>query len=270
MITRMSILVIIFGFLTATLGQAQQHDIPDAYSNLSYDENGELYFQKDGNRYYQDNSGPTYSLNQLLGKAEGTTDGVSIDFGDFEGKITYGLIPYDQAPHPLPVFRFTRPLEDGKIDINIAEDFTYPYDFVGWSDNGRFTLGYRLANREGELVFDGEISVIGTGPFEIAPTLYEGPYVSIVTAESAVIWFETTEPVEAEIEVDGRTFTSDGEQTHHEIEITGLEPDQTYDYSLTYGEFEQNYHFETAHEKGSRETVCFCLHQRQSSRHRWR
>ncbi|MDZ7693809.1 MAG: metallophosphoesterase [Balneolaceae bacterium] len=257
MISRISTLLLIFGFLIATPGQAQQHDIPGSYSNLSYDDNGKLYFQKDGKRYYKDNSGPAYSLDQLLGKAEGTKDGIKMDFGDFEGEITYGLIPYDQAPHPLPVFRFTRSLEDGKIEINIAEDFAYPYDFVGWSDKGRFTLGYRLADQEGEIVFDGEISVTGTGPFEIAPTLYEGPFVSNVTAESAVIWFETTEPVEAKIEVEDRTFTSDGEQTHHEIEITGLEPDRKYKYRLTYGEFEQSYHFETTHEKGSRKPFVF-------------
>lgn len=115
--------------LTANLVMAQNIDIPSSYSNILADENG-IYLKEDDKRHYAVKSEPQYNLKQLFGKPEGTSEGVKLDFGDFQGTITYGLIPYGKAPHPLPVFRFVKTLESGIVDINIKRDFRYPYDFV--------------------------------------------------------------------------------------------------------------------------------------------
>ncbi|MEL6484261.1 MAG: hypothetical protein AAFP96_05375, partial [Bacteroidota bacterium] len=122
-------------FCSGILSFGQQLEVPKSYSNIQKDESG-LFLEIGGERFYaKENAIPKYSLKQLFGNPKGTEEGVMMDFGDFEGKITYGLIPYGKAPHPLPVFRFEKVLEDGKASINIKDDFKYPYDFVDWQNN---------------------------------------------------------------------------------------------------------------------------------------
>lgn len=236
---------------------AQENRIPASYSNLHYDADGRLYFKQDEKKFYADITGPKYTISQLLGNPAGSENGVMLDFGDLKGSITYGLIPYGQSPHPLPIFRSTKRLEDGKVEINIKETFNPNYDFVGWRETGKFTLGYRLIDDRGMIVFDGEVSVTGTGPFEIAPTIYEGPFVSNIETTSAVIWFETTSPIKAFVEVDGKKFEDKEAARHHEITITGLKADTKYDYTVHYGAFSQQYHFKTAPAPGSRKPFLF-------------
>ena len=143
------------------VGFAQDPQVPASYSNVFYDENQQLYLLEGEKRYYADTSESKYTLEKLLGKAEGTEKGVTLDFGDIEGSIVYGLIPYGQAPHPLPVFRFEKPLEEGKVTINIVDDFKDPYDFVNWKTNKYLTIGYRISNKTGSILFDVEVSVKG-------------------------------------------------------------------------------------------------------------
>ncbi len=235
---------------------AQVNRIPASYSNIGQDQVG-LYLSKDGKKYYADSAKAQYSVPQLLGKPTGTADGIQLDFGNLMGSITYGMIPYGQAPHPLPVFRFTKTLKEGKVDINIKENFKYPYDFVGWSEKGQFTIGYRLMDETGQVLFDGEVSGSGTGPFTIAPTLYEGPFVNCVGPNQTIISFETSSPVVANVEVNGKKYGDKEARQHHEIKIDGLKPGTKYNYTVTYGDFTQSYHFTTAPEKGSREPFVF-------------
>jgi hypothetical protein len=236
---------------------AQEIRIPASYSNLKFDADGRLYFEKEEVKFYADTTGPEYTIGQLLGNPVGTDDGLRFDFGDLNGSVTYGLIPYGKSQHPLPVFRSSKTLENGKAEINIKDRFSGHYDFVGWRETGKLTLGYRVIDDEGMILFDGEVSLSGTGPFEIAPTIYEGPYVSNVTSTGTVIWFETTHPIKAAVEVNGKKFEDAEPVKHHEIAITGLKADTKYDYTVTYGAFAQRYHFKTAPPTGSRKTFMF-------------
>ncbi len=201
---------------------AQNLDIPNSYSNIYEDEKG-LYLLDGEERHYATPSNADYSLEQLFGNPVGTEEGVKLDFGDFEGTITYGLIPYGKAPHPLPVFRFVKTLESGKTDINISRDFRYPYDFVDWRENEKLSIGYRLTDETGMVVYDGEVSLKGKGPFTVSPSIYEGPFVNKLTDNSATIWYNTTIPIATSLRVDGRTLNSPA-STHHEILVSGLEP----------------------------------------------
>ena len=239
-------------------GYCQLPAIPSSYANVHYDENGRLYFQKDGLRYFADTSKPRYTIEKLLGNAAGTADGIALDFGSFKGTITYGMIPYGKAPHPLPVFRFTLPLKEGKVSINIKNDFRSAYDFVGWAERKQFVLGYRLMDEKGLVVFDGEVAAEGTGPFTIVPAIYEGPFVSNITDKEAVIWFNTTQPCISHIEVKGNTtYTKDNPVTHHEVKITGLMPGKKYEYTVKTGNHTQTYHFTTVPKSGSRKPFVF-------------
>lgn len=230
----------------------QDIKIPHSYSNIFADETGALFFQQAEEKFYADTTGPRYAIAELLGKPIGTDNGVAFDFGKFKGSIAYGLIPYNAVPHPLPVFRFQVPLNEGKISVDIKKDFNYPYDFVGWQKSNQLTFGYRLLDEKGMIVFDGLASLIGAGPFKVVPAIYEGPFVNNIETDGAVIWFETTQPVKASININGRIFQDKKEITHHEIAITGLEAGKEYSYVVQYGELTQKYFFKTAPKNGSR------------------
>ena len=181
-------LIFTFLFCSAILSFAQELEVPKSYSNIQKDESG-LFLEMNGERFYaEENATPQYSLEQLFGNPKGTEQGVLMDFGDFEGKITYGLIPYGKAPHPLPVFRFEKKLENGKASINIKDDFKYPYDFVDWQNNQKLSIGYRLTNADGMVVYDGEVSLQGNGPF---PLYLQKPQYTL----TAKCWKVPKEPI---------------------------------------------------------------------------
>lgn len=234
---------------------SQSIDIPKSYSNIHEDESG-LYLQSGDLRYYATEWKPNYKLEQLFGNPQGTKEGVKLDFGDFKGTITYGLIPYGQAPHPLPVFRFAKTLESGKVEINIRSDFRNPYDFVLWQINQKLTIGYRLTDETGMIVYDGEVSLKGKGPFFATTSIYEGPFINKLTDSSVTIWFNTTLPVVPSLQINGKSIEGPL-GTHHEISVSDLLPDTKYEYSVKYDGFTQQYHFKTAPKPGSRKPFVF-------------
>ncbi len=245
-----------FFFLLVSVNlAAQQLQIPKSYSNISIDDEGP-FLEENNQKYYAKKALPGYTLRQFFGTPKGTAEGVIMDFGDFNGTLTYGLIPYGKAPHPLPVFRFVKTLEAGKVDINIKRDFRYPYDFVDWQKNQMLSIGYRLTDETGMVVYDGEVSLKGKGPFTVAPAIYEGPFVNMLTDSSATVWFNTTLPVKTSLLVNNQSIESPL-GTHHEIPVSGLSPDTKYAYSIGYDGFAQQYHFKTAPEPGSRAPFVF-------------
>ncbi len=243
--------------LSSSLAMAQSLQIPASYSNIAFNENKKLYFEVEGEKYFAEEVSNAPTIAQFMGKPKGTNTGVKLDFGNFKGTITYGLIPYGKAPHPLPVFRKTTEIDNGKAGINIKDDFKYPYDFVDWKKNGFVNIGYRLADEKGMLLFDGVMALEGEGPFNVVPAIYEGPFVSNVTDSSAVIWCKTTLPVEVTLEVNGKEYKSEKETTKHQWKIDGLSPDEKYEYKVVYGIQSQAYHFKTAFSSGSRKPFVF-------------
>ena len=236
---------------------AQIAKIPASYSNIKYDSDNRLYYSKDGKRYYSYESKEKYSIKQLLGSPVGTNRGIIFDFKEFKGTITYGLITYGLAPHPLPVYRYTDRILGGKASINIPRKFSYPFDFVNWKGNKKLTIGYRLIDETGLIVFDGTVSVTGSGPFTVVPTIYEGPFINKLNSNSVAIWFNTSDAIKASVEVNGNTLYDKRRREHHEFEITGLKPATQYSYTVTYGDLTQKYHFTTAPKKGSKKPFMF-------------
>jgi phosphodiesterase/alkaline phosphatase D-like protein len=107
------------------------------------------------------------------------------------------------------------------------------------------------------VVFDGEVTAEGIGPFTVVPAIYEGPFISNVTETSAVIWFNTNQPVQTSVLVDNRELKNEAAATHHEFKITGLKPGTKYAYVVKAGSQSQAYHLTTSPKKGSRKPFVF-------------
>jgi len=251
------LLFLLLGFTLTHTFNAQTPSIPASHSNLHYNADGRLFYLKDSLAIYAHSEPAQYNLEQLMGQPVGTKTGVFFNFGTFKGSITYGLIPYGKAPHPIPVYRFKDDLIDGKTVIHISRNFQYPFDFVDWGEKGYCTLGYRLIDEKGTIVFDGEVSLTGTGPFKVVPTIYEGPFVSQVESDRAIVWFETTEEIQASVAINGKVFSDKQATTHHEIVVSDLEPGTKYDYTVHYGTLQQSYHLTTAPKPGSKQPFVF-------------
>ena len=238
--------------------KAQQ--VPTIHQNIY--QGAEKYYIDlgDGQFAYEDISPPKYTLAQLLGQPQGTETGIELDFQDdsFEGTLVYGFIPYGDSKHPLPVyFRRTEPIEKGKARIPILGNLEGRFDMIGWKEKGSGTLGYRVIEKGGTILYDGRVSFSGKGPFRVIPTLIEGPFVNQVSHEKVIICLRTHLPAIVQIEVDGKTHEQEVPGTEHQFTIDGLRPQNTYDYQVRVGEIAQTYSFQTAPKPGSRKAFVF-------------
>ena len=92
-----------------------------------------------------------------------------------------------------------------------------------------------------------------------ATTILRGPFLQAVTTTEATLVFDLSEPAHAEVRIQGVVagelqLPSTSSERHHEVRITGLEPDQEYRYSVHVEGGEDRYQqvtFRTAVETGS-------------------
>src|SRR5690606_37925878 len=106
-------------------------------------------------------------------------------------------------------------------------------DMVNWEKSGRGTLGYRIENHEGLLIYDGKVRFgYNDGKFEVHPTLVEGPFVNQLTAESVVISFISNLDVDAKVIVNEKTYSSSKKTKRFEFSINGLNAESIYTYTV--------------------------------------
>jgi len=230
---------------------------PLVHHNLSKDDIAPHFLVR-GQKYYLAEVAQGPVLPDIIGNPTGSADGISFDFQDslMSGNLYYGFIPYDDSKHPQPVFfRSPSKIVNGKSEVSIAK-LSGRYDMVGWMEKGKGTLGYRVSDDEGNMLYDGIISFKGTGPFEIDDTIIEGPFVNLLTESGATISFKTNNQIRTEIEVNGKAFKSK-KGFAHEIEIKNLEASTKYEYVVKYGDNTQQYSFQTAPKPGSRSKFSF-------------
>ncbi len=170
----------------------------------------------------------------------------------------YGLYSSLPQKYAYPVFfKKTAKIRNGKAEINLTS-LAGKYDIAGWETTGKMKLGYRIVNNKGLILYDGRINIRGKGPFQPDLTLTEGPFVNELSADGAVISFETNKPCMPRITVNGKTYSNLKENgTHHEIQISGLEPGKQYAYTVQYGDNSETYSFKTAPKEGSRTAFTF-------------
>lgn len=199
-------------------------------------------------------------LSKVQGDFSGTELGLEVDFNmpGLDGTLYYGFIPYGDSKHPMPVyFKRPSPIVAGKASIQIKDALDGRYDMVGWEDSQIGTFGYRVMDASGALLYDGKVTFTGNGPFEVAPTVMEGPLVNQVGPDSVVITFQTSAPASGTIEIGGQLFEGPAQQTHHELVLSGLAPGTTHDYRLTVGPWSADYSLQTAPLQGSRQPFTF-------------
>ncbi len=246
--------------LMATAIFAQQPVVPAVHANLRYDDAGRLVMEKDGRLIPAVTPTAPYTYEQVFGSPQGTADGIAFDFKmpNLNGTLYYGFIPYADMKHPHPVYLGrSLPIDEGKASLNVRANLGGRYDMVGWEKSSFGTVGYRVANERGDLLYDGILSFKAGDAFEVIPTLIEGPFINILEADGAVISFTTNLPVQATVLVGGRAFADKAATTQHEIKVTGLQPNTNYDYTVRYGDLSQNYSFKTALKPGAKTAFTF-------------
>ncbi|HDZ40919.1 MAG TPA: hypothetical protein ENH59_04485 [Bacteroidetes bacterium] len=252
-------LILLLFTVSITAQNSKHYPIPLSYSNIEYDEDGRMYIEISGEKIYENPSEPYISIDQISGNPTGTDEGIYFDFGDisFEGSIYYGFIPYGDSRHPHPVyFRATAAIINGKAFIEITKTMSGRYDMIGWEENQKGTIGYRVADSRGNFLYDGIVTFKGNGPFEIVPTVIEGPFINLLTHEGATISFTTNMEIRASVEVNGKVYRGKKGKLH-EIRIDGLDPSTEYKYRIRYGDNFQEYNFRTAPNPGSRTSFTF-------------
>jgi hypothetical protein len=108
-------------------------------------------------------------------------------------------------------------------------------------------------------VYEGRVAFRGNGPYEVLPTLIEGPMVNELAPDGCVISGETQLPVKMTVSVGGKTFSDEVAGTHHEIKLTGLQPGTDYVYTVSYGDRTDTHRFRTANKAGGRQPFTFAF-----------
>ena len=252
------LIVSVFGILT--LG-AQKIKIPKSYSNIKY-KDGILGVVNGKEFYPEEIPQPLYTYSKLVeAKITGDKEGIHLDFGDekINGRLSFGLIKKSNIKYPLPVFfKRTAPVKDGKAYIKLVR-LGGKYDFTGWKKTQKMTLGYRYINEKGDIIYDGRINlkINPEGVFEESVYLIEGPFVNQVTENGAVISFKTNRNVMAQIKIGDEVYSDIVPATQHEISVTGLKPQTSYNYAVLYDDYKEYYQFTTAPKKGCRGSFVF-------------
>ncbi len=254
-------------FLAMSLPIMAQTEVPDVHACIRSKRNGKLYFLREGKKIKQAPAfverivfGPSgYSVENFSGNPSGTATGIQLDFNNrkLKGEIIYGLIPYGDSDHPMPVFRQRADVKRGRVFIELLNSFSGVYDMTGWQDSGYGMMGYRLINNDGQIFYDGRVGFKGKGPFTIDDYVIEGPFITNTRPDGATLFFTTNRDVICTVEIDGRKVSDEKEVRRHEIVLKDLEVDMKYTYKLLCGSLVQEYSFRTAPEPGTRKPFIF-------------
>jgi hypothetical protein len=228
-------------------------------SNIYSDENHRLYAVIEGDTFRETPIEPYFTLSQARGEITGTETGLRFAFGkEFDGTLYYGFIPYNDYRHPQPVL-FKRPIaiEKGVADLPILGNLEGKYDMIGWEEAQMGTIGYRVVDSDGTLIYDGKVAFEGTGPFSVDTSVIAGPFLSQPQPTSMTLWFETNLPVKPKIRIDGQMHAELETETVHTYTLENLKPATRYTYSIETGNQILTFDFETPPVPGSREPFTF-------------
>jgi hypothetical protein len=258
--------IITTGSLIALLFSARAQiapgaEIPASLNHLSYNGNGRLTVKTGGQTYTDAARTDDYKLPDIMGALTGTATGILLDLNrpGYNGTVAYG--PLDEtAEYPAIAFlpRDVK-ISDGKALLEMKKTFTKATDYFHLADAGKGILGYRIIDSLGRIIYEGRIAFEGKGPYQVVPTITQGPMVNTVEPTRFVLAYETQVALKTTVTIDGRTFSDDQETTRHELAITGLKPATEYQYTIAYGERTVSHKMLTAPAEGSRQPFTFAF-----------
>ena len=235
-------------------------NIPDVYKNIKYSDKGILMLSFNDSLYPAQDATPRFTINDNRDIVSGTANGLAFVWTDttFKGKMYFGFIHYNDSKHPLPVyFKQALEIDNGYAHIDIKNQLRERYDMIGWETSGRGVIGYRIQDIQGNMIYEGRVAFKGKGPFQVANTLTEGPFVDQITEKSAIISYKTSEPVKARVKVGTKIYQSKNKNTHHEVFVDQLVPESEYVYQIEIDSILQQYRFKTAPKPGKRTAFTF-------------
>ena len=186
--------------------------------------------------------------------------------------IAYYGVPHTEENLTTPRYRKVAKglhIEDSKtrhrikMDISALEDVHYDTGLI--AKNGG-TIVYRIE------IFDPRVQTTRaydrrlrykregepkTGTYTLLVSLTEGPFVDLVTHDSAVISWETDIPAKGTVLSDNREYLSLTPSVRHEVSLTKLKPNTYYSYQVNYGIYTPSYTFKTAPSPGARTSFKF-------------
>jgi len=229
--------------------------------NFSYDPNGKLLLNANGQTYTDVAKVDAYKLNDIMGTLTGTENGIMIDLNrpGYNGTIAYG--PYDETVE-YPTVAFlpkTVKIKDGKALIEMKKTFTKATDFYHLADKGTGIIGYRIIDSVGRIIYEGRVAFEGKGPYQVLPTIVQGPMVNDLLSTGCILSYDTQVPVKTTVSVGGQNFGDDNEVMHHEITVNGLKAGTVYTYTVAYGNRKVSNTFTTAPAEGSRKPFTFAF-----------
>ncbi|MFM9838725.1 MAG: hypothetical protein ACKVOQ_10710 [Cyclobacteriaceae bacterium] len=252
------------GLLVASVvvfSQMSNAPIPPVLHGLSYNADGKLVLVHEGLRYVDAEKKDTYALSKMIGNPTGAETGIALDIQmpEFDGTVAYG--PYvETAEYPSVAF-LPRDVKmiNGKALLEFKKVFTKANDFYRFQDKQKGIIGYRIMDSAGKIIYEGRVAFKGNGPYQVLPTIIEGPMINELSAEGCIISYETQVSTKTTITVGGKTFSDDSASTHHEIKINGLPAATDNKYTITYGDRTDNFSFRTANQDGARKPFTFAF-----------
>ncbi|MCG9127253.1 metallophosphoesterase family protein [Candidatus Poribacteria bacterium] len=190
---------------------------------------------------------------------------------DTPTSVVYYGVPHTEGYLTTPRYRKSalgthindkKTMHQIKIDVSKLEDVHYD---TGLIEGNGGTIVYRIE------VFDSRVNTTRaydrrlrykrdgapkSGTYTTLTTITEGPFVDLVTHNSAVISWETENPTEGIVRIftqdetntliKKEDFYSKEDTTQHEVAVTYLQPDTTYFYQVYTDGFSNTYTFKTA------------------------
>ncbi|MAE76697.1 MAG: hypothetical protein CMJ85_07520 [Planctomycetes bacterium] len=209
-------------------------------------------------------NGLPHHLEINLGHIKQTLDGMPLDPARIYGTVVIGPYPFEakEARFPYPRWRLQTAVDKGISRVDAAALFTGNLNSEDWTNHGQLAVRLRLKQQESGRdldlgTYDTFVWVERNGAeIKVVPSIVEGPLVNLVTSDDptrCVITLVTSEPISAGIVLDtGDSFRSPKANVRHDIQLTGLEPNREYEYSVTVGSLTtRKYRLRTAPAKGS-------------------
>lgn len=191
---------------------------------------------------------------------------------DTPAAVAYYGVPHTEGKLTTPRYRKATKgthIENNETKHRIALDLSKLEDVhydTGLIANNGGTIVYRIEvfdpriqtarayDRRLRYKRDGEPKI---GTYTKQVTLTEGPFVDLVTHNSAVISWETDIPTKGSVLAANREFLSLNPSVRHEVTLTKLKPNTVYTYQVNYDIYTPQYTFKTAPDIGARTSVKF-------------